>query len=182
MMIDISSVSAFLFLTFFGAVTRAFLGLYKAYMDLPGFDVSQINWKRIVVELLASMFFGTFGMYILSEITQQMFGWKGVGLEVGALVAGFLGADFISIVTRRLGLSKGLQIKVVEEQAALAEFNERQVAALEYLKKHDKMTNKVYQKLNSTTRDVARWDLNQLVRKKKLKRFGKGKAVYYTLS
>ncbi|MEM5773194.1 MAG: hypothetical protein QXL86_03160 [Candidatus Aenigmatarchaeota archaeon] len=101
---------------------------------------------------------------------------------ITALIAGFFGADIVSLITKKFGSTKGLELKVAEQQVALSEFNQRQIAALEYLKNHKKITNSMYQKLNQTTNNIAKKDLAQLVKKGKLKRFGKGKATYYTLA
>jgi hypothetical protein len=173
MLSDFVLILGFMFYSAFGAITRAFFGIYKAYTSVAMFKV---DWKRVVVEIAASIFFGTFGVIILQEIGVFKF-----SMNITALIAGFFGADIVNLITKKLGLTKGLEVKVTEQQVALAEFNERQIAALEYLKTHKRITNAMYQKLNSTTIDVAKRDLTQLVKKGKLKRFGKGKATYYTL-
>jgi hypothetical protein len=155
----------------FGAIGRALLGIYKGYTEIPMFEIDK---KRIAVEVIASVFFGTFGAYILSRLNLFPFPF-----DVVALLAGFFGADIISLATKKLGLTGGLHIVVSEQQVAMAEFNDRQIACLMYLKNHDRMTNRMYQRLNNTTINVAKDDLTQLVRKKRLKRFGRGKATYY---
>lgn len=107
-MIDWEMILTFAFFSIFGAVTRAMLGIYKGYNTIPTFKV---DWKRVIVEITASVFFGTFGSYLLSKIDALKF-----GLDVIPLVAGFLGADILSLVTKRLGLTKDLQIVVSEQQ------------------------------------------------------------------
>ena len=170
-------ILTFLLLAGFGAVTRAVLGIYKAYTE---FYIVTIDWKRVIFEIAASMFFGSFGIYLLSEITKQAFGWQGFGLQVGALVAGFLGADIINIVTKKLGATKGLNIVVAEEQLKFVGLNQNQVNALVYLRDHNRITNEIYQKMNSVSHATATRDLTKLVSKGKLRKAGKGKNIYYT--
>jgi ATP-dependent DNA helicase RecG len=69
-----------------------------------------------------------------------------------------------------------------DEEVQLANFNERQINAISYLRRNKKITKKEYQKLNQTTHDCTKKDLNQLLRKKKLKKYGSGKSTYYKLS
>jgi len=88
--------------------------------------------------------------------------------------------DGINLLTKKIGLTKGLEIKIA--QPVTTEFNKRQLAALEFLKTHEKITNKIYQELNMTTRNIATYELQQLVLKGKLKKHGKGKETYYTLA
>jgi hypothetical protein len=173
-MIDWEMTLTFAIFSIFGAITRAMLGIYKGYTTIPMFKV---DWKRVAVEITASVFFGTFGVYLLSKIDALKF-----GLDAISLVAGFLGADLMSLITKRVGLTKGLQIVVSEQQLALAEFNDRQIAALEFLREHDRITNKMYQKLNDVSANIAQKDLAHLVKKRKLKKFGRGKAIYYKLA
>jgi len=158
----------------FGAIGRALLGIYKGYTEIPMFEIDR---KRIGVEVLASVFFGTFGAYILSRLNLFPFPF-----DVVALLAGFFGADIISLATKKLGLTGGLHIVVSEQQVALAEFNNRQIAALNFLKNHDRITNRMYQRLNDVSNNVAKWELSHLVRKGRLSRSGKGKNTYYRLA
>lgn len=58
-----------------------------------------------------------------------------------ALVAGFLGADSVNLIMKKLGLTKGLNIRVAKPMPT--EFDERQLAVLEYLKTHDRITNRL---------------------------------------
>jgi len=158
----------------FGAIGRAMLGIYKGYTEIPMFEIDK---KRIAVEVISSVFFGTFGAYILSRVNLFSFPF-----DVIALLAGFFGADIISLVTKKLGLTKGLHIVVSEQQVALAEFNNRQIAALNFLKTHDRITNRMYQRLNDVSRNAAQNDLAVLVKKGKLEKFSKGKSTYYKLA
>jgi ATP-dependent DNA helicase RecG len=59
--------------------------------------------------------------------------------------------------------------------------NVRQRKAVEYLLKHNKITNKEYQEINNVSPATARRDLNQLVVKKVLINLGKKRSTYYQL-
>ncbi len=60
--------------------------------------------------------------------------------------------------------------------------NERQIKAIEYLKKNKKITNKNYQKLNDVSRETATIDLRKLVELNIIIPSGsKGAGAYYTL-
>jgi len=60
--------------------------------------------------------------------------------------------------------------------------NERQLKAVQHLKTKNRITNKLYQELNAITRNTATLDLNDLIQKKIIIRFGKGAGAYYILS
>jgi len=59
--------------------------------------------------------------------------------------------------------------------------NERQIKAVDYLKKEGRISNKTYQEINTTTRNTAKRDLNDMIEKKLLIRIGDGRSVYYIL-
>ncbi len=172
MIIDLMAVLTWALLVAFGSVVRTILGIYKAYDTYPDF---RIEWKRISVELIASTFFGGFGFYFL-----QGLGVFNFGLELAAPVAGLLGADAVRLLTRKIGLKKDLEVIVSTQQMKNADLNDRQVRAMGYLKQEGKITNKVYQKINSVGRDVAKYELNSLVSKGRLAKFGSTKDSYYT--
>jgi hypothetical protein len=174
-MLSIESILILFICSAFGAFTRAALGLYKAYM---GPTPVVIEKRRIGIEIVASILFGSFAVFLLQKIPVPWI--KDVDFNFLALIAGFLGADGINLLTKKIGLTKGLEIRIA--QPVISEFNERQLAALEFLKTHEKITNKIYQELNMTTRNIATKELAQLVLKGKLKKHGKGKAAYYTLA
>lgn len=171
---DLIAILTFMLYATIGSITRTLFGLYKGYTTILDFKV---DMSRVVVEVLASIFFGTFGVILLSGM-----GGFDFELKIAALIAGFIGADTVNLVTKKLGLTKGLQIRLTEEQVALVEFNSRQIRALKYLKRHERITNKIYQALNQTNSSATKRDLAQLVRKGKLRKLGKGKATYYKLA
>jgi ATP-dependent DNA helicase RecG len=58
--------------------------------------------------------------------------------------------------------------------------NERQVSAIDYVKKNGKITNKEYQELTKTSRQTASRDVEELVKKGIFDMIGKtGKGTYY---
>lgn len=177
MLIDATVVmtyAAFVGFASLGAVVRSVLGVYKVYTAYPEFVLEK---RRIGFEILASVLFGTFAVFLLREL-----GLFSFGLNVAALVAGLLGADLINLITKRLGLTKSLQVVVSRQQMGLADLNEREIKALEYAKSNGKVTNRTYQKINETTRDVARRELNQLVKTGRLLRSGDYKKTHYVFS
>lgn len=174
MAIDLSIVlaySAFIGFAAFGAFTRAMFGIYRAYNTMPVFVLEK---RRIGFEILASIFFGIFSVLILREIGLFQF-----GLNIAALVAGFLGADLTNLIAKRIGLTKGMQVIVSKQQMEYADLNERQVKALQFAEGKGRITNKIYQKVNETTPTVAKKELAALVRKGKLFRTGYNKSTSY---
>lgn len=170
------AVDLFLYLTFaafaaFGAVVRAMLGIYKAYNTFPDF---KIEWRRILFEIFASIFFGTFGVIALKEL-----GWFEFALTFTAMFAGLLGADTIKLITKRFGLTKGLEVTVSRQQMQNADLNDREVRAMEYVKRYGKLTNSIYQKVNFVSHDIAKRDLATLVTKGKLQKVGSNRNIQY---
>lgn len=154
-----------------GSCVRVTWGIYKAYTTLLGV---RIAWKRIFVELLAGIVFGIFGGVLLSTI-----GVFSIGMSLGTLVASLLGANVIELIAKKFGWSKKMDVVVSEQQLGFAELNSRQISAVQYVKAQGSITNRTYQKINQTTKDVAKYELAALVRKRKLKKIGKGKGVHY---
>jgi len=154
-----------------GAAVRVGWGMYKAYTAYVGIEVA---YKRIIVEFLAGMMFGIFGGVLLSTV-----GIFTIGMNLGTMVSSILGAHVIELIARKFGWSKKMEVIVSDQQLEFADLNPRQVNALQYVKSKGRITNKVYQKLNRTTKDVAKYELMALVRKKNLKKVGKTKDVYY---
>lgn len=68
------------------------------------------------------------------------------------------------------------------EQLIKMELNDRQIKAIEFVKKHSKITNKEYQELNTTSERTASRDLKGLVKKNILKHSEiKGAGSFYFL-
>ena len=60
--------------------------------------------------------------------------------------------------------------------------NKRQIAAMEYIKKIGKITNKDYREMfPEISNETARLDLNTMVRKRLLNKRGEKRGVYYTV-
>lgn len=71
--------------------------------------------------------------------------------------------------------------RLTTEYLADLGLNERQLKAVHHLKTKNRITNKLYQELNAITRNTATLDLNDLIQKKIIIRFGKGAGAYYIL-
>lgn len=154
-----------------GAMIRVLWGVYNAeetYLNL------KLSRKRIVFEFLVSIVFGLFGGQTMTDL-----GITKIGIYLSAMVSSLLGANVVNVITKKFGYSKDLKVIVSDQQLQFTEFNPREMNALEYLKTNKKITNKEYQRINQTTRDVARHELNSLVSKKKLKQVGKTKGIFY---
>ncbi|ELR69909.1 hypothetical protein C900_04513 [Fulvivirga imtechensis AK7] len=79
-------------------------------------------------------------------------------------------------------LSKIFKDRFTKEQLKKAGLNERQIKAIEYVKKNGKITNKDYQKINDCSRNTASGDLGNLVEEKILKPSDvKGAGSFYVL-
>ena len=62
------------------------------------------------------------------------------------------------------------------------DLNKRQIAAMEYIKKIGKITNKDYREMfPEISNETARLDLNTMVRKRLLNKRGEKRGVYYTV-
>jgi len=170
MPIDIVLILTFVAYSSFGAGARTVFGIYRAYSNYMHFKLS---WQRVGIEILASMFFGLFGAILLNELGV----WK-IGISIAAILAGFFGADVITLLTKKFGLSKGIEVRVVEE-VEYPDLNLRQQKAMEYLKKNGRITNAIYQKMNQVSRGSAKWDLQVLADKKLIKKVGSRKNSYY---
>lgn len=170
---DLYLLSICIVYSLIGSLARTFLGMYKAYTSTIDF---RINIRRVLVEVCASFLLGTFGVVIVNGI--GMFNFE---LKLAAMIAGFLGADIVNIVSKKIGLTKGFDIRLTDEQVALGEFNRRQITALKYIKTHKRITRYIYQRLNQTTSYTANRDLSQLVVKGMLRKLGKGRTTYYKM-
>jgi ATP-dependent DNA helicase RecG len=72
--------------------------------------------------------------------------------------------------------------KITKEYLEGLDLNKRQIAAMEYIKKIGKITNKGYREMfPEISNETARFDLNTMVRKMLLNKNGEKKGVYYTL-
>ena len=72
---------------------------------------------------------------------------------------------------------------VITRNIKLSDLNQRQIAAIEYLKLNDKITNSDYQKLNKVSDTTANRDINKLIILKILKKSPeKGSATFYELT
>jgi hypothetical protein len=173
---DAYLISLTLIFTSIGALGRVLFGISKVFNSTVDLHWFLFNMRRVGVEMVVSMLLGTLGMITIIEC-----GWAPPAMSVkgGAILCGLLGPDILKFITKKLGISKAFDIRFTDQQVALAEFNPRQIAALEYMKKNKIITNSVYQEINQTSQVTAKRDLMQLARKKKVKKVGNGKGTYY---
>jgi ATP-dependent DNA helicase RecG len=79
-------------------------------------------------------------------------------------------------------LSKIFKDFFTKEQLKKAGLNERQVKAVEYVKKNGRITNKEYQELNNVSKKTASRDLSEIVNLNILKSSGvPGAGAYYEM-
>jgi uncharacterized membrane protein YeaQ/YmgE (transglycosylase-associated protein family) len=154
-----------------GSGVRVVWGIYKAY---DKFLAVHIKRARVVVEFLAGIVFGVFGGVLLSTV-----GVFTIGMSLGTLVSSMLGANVIELIAKKFGWSKKMDVVVSDQQLEFPELTERQINALQYVQKQGRITNREYQSINRTTRDVAKYELASLVELGKLKRIGKTKDIVY---
>ncbi len=84
--------------TLAGAGFRVLLGIRKAYFD----DKLEIDWKRVAIEMISSILFGGFAVYVLISMGYAKFeASPGV-----AAVGGLFGADLLNVLSRRIGAKK----------------------------------------------------------------------------
>jgi hypothetical protein len=154
-----------------GASIRLLWGVYNAEETFLNLQLSR---KRLVFEFLVSMIFGIFGGQLMTDL-----GIIKIGVNLGAMVSSLLGANVVTVITKKFGYSKDMKVIVSDQQLQFTEFNPREMNAMEYVRINGKITNQIYQKINQTTKDIARHELNSLVNKKKLKQVGKTKGIFY---
>jgi uncharacterized membrane-anchored protein YitT (DUF2179 family) len=154
-----------------GASIRIVWGMYRAFNSFLSLHLS---WRRLLAEFMVSVLFGMFGGVALSQL-----GIFSLGISLGSMVSSLLGANVVDLIAKKFGFSKKMEVIVSDEQLGFTEFNQRQINAMTYVRAQGKITNKIYQRINNTTRDVARHELDSLVSKGKLKRIGKSKGAYY---
>jgi len=154
-----------------GASMRLLWGVYNAEETFLNLQLSK---KRLFFEFLVSMIFGIFGGQLMTDI-----GMVKIGINLSALVSSLLGANVVNVITKKFGYSKEMRVIVSDQQLQFTEFSPRQMNAMGYARINGKITNQIYQKINQTTHDVAKHELNALVSKKKLKRVGTNRMTTY---
>jgi predicted HTH transcriptional regulator len=120
------------------------------------------------------MMFGIFGGVLLSSL-----GIFTIGMSFGTLVSSLLGANVIELIAKKFGWSKKMDVVVSDQQLGFADLGNRQINALQYVQAKGRITNREYQRINRTTNNVAKHELQSLVEKKKLKKAGANKGAYY---
>lgn len=177
MPVDAVIVVGFFIYSSIGAVMRTAFGLYRAYAN---FEMFKLSWKRVVVEIFASMLFGTFGALILYDLGVWAIGTN-LPADIASILAGFFGADILMILTKKFGLAKGIDVKLVED-VEYPDLNIRQQRAIEFIKKNGDITNNEYQKINEATLGSTKWDLKILSERKIINKIGNGRSIHWILS
>ena len=167
----LEEVLAIIAFAFCGSLMRVIYGSYKVYSSY--LDI-KLNRKRIMMEWAISLWFGFMGGIFLSQLEIVK-----LGVNAGAFVASILGANVVDLIVKKFGFTKNMQVIVSDQQLGFTEFNRREMNALEFVKLKGKITNKVYQRINQTTHDVAKYELKTLVNKGKLEEVGENKSRFY---
>jgi hypothetical protein len=154
-----------------GASIRLLWGVYNAEETFLNIQLSR---KRLFFEFFVSMVFGMFGGQLMTDL-----GIIKIGVSLGAMVSSLLGANVVNVITKKFGYSKEMKVIVSDQQLQFTEFSPRQMNAMEYVRINGKITNQIYQKINQTTCDVAKYELKSLANKKKLKPVGKTRGIFY---
>jgi len=74
------------------------------------------------------------------------------------------------------------ELAKISEGKEIIKLNDRQKKAIEFVKEKGRITNSEYQKLNNTTRETAKLDLDKMSRLEIFERRGSGRGTFYTLS
>lgn len=90
-----------------------------------------------------------------------------------------VGSEFRVTLT---GPGERFMAEVGKRPAWAKDLDERQVEAVLYVSQHGRITNREYQALCSISRETAKRDLQELVRKKLLTSVGSGRGLYYVLT
>ena len=156
-----------------GAFMRILLGAYKAYIT-QGYI--RLDWRRVVLEMVSAVTFGTFAAVLLSDI-----GVVHAGTILGplgvALLGGFFGADLLNRLAMIVGVPHGISVAI---ERLPNDLNQHQQKALEYAAKFAGITNEQYQTLNGVTSSVAERHLSGMVARGWLNKTGIGRATRYT--
>ena len=71
--------------------------------------------------------------------------------------------------------------KALKDKMGQLELNDRQMKSVSHLLKHEKITNREYQKITNTNRITAFRDLTDLVDKGLIEMVGRGRWTYYKM-
>ena len=167
-MIELLAILPYILL---GSVMRIVWGMYKMYSSYLSI---QLSWRRLLMEFSVDILFGMFGGMFLSQL-----GIISIGISMGSLVSSLLGANVVDLIAKKFGLTGKMNIILSDQQLKFTEFNTREINAMGYVKSQGRINNDAYQKINGTTHDVAKYELNALVHRGMLKKAGRGKNTFY---
>ena len=155
--------------SFVGALIRILFEMYTAYQT---FGSVLLDKKRVAIDAIASLVFGTLGVFFLVDV--GVIHSKGVlfGQEAVAVVGGLFGVQVLKRVGKWLGvgLPAGMRPSV----------GVRQQKALEYVQKFKVITNDAYQKLTGVSDSTAARELKKLTSQGLLHRIGSNRGIKYT--
>lgn len=157
----------------FGAVMRMLWGVWKAEDSVINI---RLSGRRLVFEFLVSFLFGVFGGQLVTDLGLFKF-----GINLSTVVSSLIGANVVDVIAKKFGYTKKMEV-IVSDQQITSGLNLRESNALEFMKINGTITNMLYQKINSTTHSIAKYELDFLVQCRKLKRMGKNNSTYYTLA
>jgi Predicted transcriptional regulator containing an HTH domain and an uncharacterized domain shared with the mammalian protein Schlafen len=80
-----------------------------------------------------------------------------------------------------VGPGKSFEEEIEKEKLHTLEINERQRAAIEYIRKEKKITRQIYCRINNIGDTYAKKELKELIQKKMIRKIGKGRNIYYVL-
>ena len=127
------------------------------------------------MEFVVDMLFGTFGGVFLTQL-----GIFKLGVSMGSLVSSLMGANVVDLVAKKFGVTGKMNIVLSDQQLKFPSFNMKEINAIEFARKEGMITNDIYERINQTTHDVAKYELAALVHKGMLKKVGRGRGIYYT--
>jgi len=156
----------------FGAVMRILWAVWKAEESVLNI---RLSGKRLVFEFLVSFLFGIFGGQLVTDL-----GLFKVGINLATIVSSLIGANVVDVIAKKFGFTKKMEA-IVSDQQITSGLNFREANAMEFVKINRTITNMLYQKINSTTHDIAKHELDFLVQCRKLRRMGTRNLTYYIL-
>jgi len=80
-----------------------------------------------------------------------------------------------------IGPGKSFEEEIEKEKLHTLEINERQRAAIGYIRKEKKITRQLYCQINNIGDTYAKKELKELIQKKMIRKIGKGRNIYYVL-
>ena len=169
MISELSNTLLLIFLWSAGGVIPRIL--WELYCVKENYAIFSPDWLHIGFDALASFVFGTIGVLFLIDI--GILHSKGVlfGPEAVASVGGFFGSLLLKKIAKWAGIEMPRFVNL--------SLPGRQSKAIEFVRKYKSITNNEYQQLAKISDSTATRDLEELVRKRVLRKVGDNKATRY---